>query len=359
MLGAARSLRALPSRCSRRHSITQRLPTVHYPCYEVWMGTSRRDELEIFKRDLDLRAVAASYGFALVPRSSSPGSSVMIAGDDKIIVGRSSADQHWIYFSVRDASDNGSVIDFVQNRSGGSLGEVRKRLRPFLGRSAELPTAAARASFPDLKPVARDILGVRARFEAMRPVTGHHPYLAGERGLPPTLLTSPRFAGRVRNDERGNAVFPHFDRDGICGYELKNASFTGFSKGGVKGLWASSLVEHDQALVFAESAVDALSYAALHGHARTRFYSVAGQVREAQLELAGAAIRKLPAGTVTLAFDNDRAGDLLIAKFEAVFAEAGREDLSIRIHRPTARGTDWNDKLSERGRTPPPPELER
>jgi hypothetical protein len=41
--------------------------------------------------------------------------------------------------------------------------------------------------------------------------------------------SSSYFAGRIRIDVRGNAVFPHIDRDGVCGYEIKNRSFTGSS----------------------------------------------------------------------------------------------------------------------------------
>ncbi len=67
-----------------------------------------------------------------------------------------------------------------------------------------------------------------------------HPYLENERALPASLLEAERFAGRVRMDARGNAVFPHFDQEGLCGYEIKNKGFTGFSSGGTKGLWLSA-----------------------------------------------------------------------------------------------------------------------
>ena len=38
-----------------------------------------------------------------------------------------------VVIPVRDERDNGSVIDFVQHRDGGNLGDVRKELRAFLG----------------------------------------------------------------------------------------------------------------------------------------------------------------------------------------------------------------------------------
>jgi hypothetical protein len=51
------------------------------------------------------------------------------------------------------------------------------------------------------------------------------------------VLQSPRFAGRLKVDFRSNAIFPHADKDGPCGYEIKNKGFTGFARGGEKGLW--------------------------------------------------------------------------------------------------------------------------
>lgn len=49
-----------------------------------------------------------------------------------------------------------------------------------------------------------------------------HPYLEAQRAIPAALLQNDRFAGRVRIDARGNAVFPHFDQEGLCGFKIKN-----------------------------------------------------------------------------------------------------------------------------------------
>ena len=43
--------------------------------------------------------------------------------DDKIVIRRDD-DGHWIYFSVRDNFDHGTVIDFVQRRGSRNLGEA-------------------------------------------------------------------------------------------------------------------------------------------------------------------------------------------------------------------------------------------
>lgn len=320
--------------------------------------TNRSNELETFKSSVNLTEFAASRGYALDRKASSSNSAVMRGSNgDKIIVAKGT-DGHFVYFSVGEPADSGSIIDFIQKRGGGSLGEVRKLLRPWIGASASpSPSRPARSAYiSDLKPIERDTVAVRARFEEMRALEhGRHPYLTGTRSIPEDLLADPRFASRIRMDARGNAVFGHVNREGLCGFELKNAGFTGFSKGGTKGLWASGVRGDDRKLVIAESAIDALSYAALFGHEGTRFVSLAGQVSPEQVELMRAAMEKLPAGEVVLAVDNDEGGSGLAAKFTGVFEAVGREELSLRIDRPEAAGTDWNDMLRKRSLSPPPP----
>ena len=127
-----------------------------------------------------------------------------------------------------------------------------------------------------------------------------------ERCLPATVLSSPRFAGRVRIDRRGNAVFPHFDVAGLCGYEIKNQGFTGFAAGGKKGLWFSHSRPNDRRLVLAESAIDALSHAVLFPDAedQTRYASLGGKPNAKQPDLVQLTIARLPEGAeIVAAFD--------------------------------------------------------
>jgi hypothetical protein len=63
---------------------------------------------------------------------------------DKVIVKRD-ADQHYVYFSVRDERDDGSIIDFAMRRKGLNLGQVRKELRRG---SACRPRCSLRRVFP-------------------------------------------------------------------------------------------------------------------------------------------------------------------------------------------------------------------
>ncbi len=94
-------------------------------------------------------------------------------------------------------------------------------------------------------------------------------------------------------DARGNAVFPHFDAEGLCGYEITNKGFTGFAAGASKGLWFSQAKPEDNRLVFCESAIDALSHAALYPAQDTRYASIGDQVNPQQPELIRAAVAVL------------------------------------------------------------------
>jgi len=303
-------------------------------------------ELERMKTEIDLRSYAAMHGYVWDQRESWRGSSVMRhkGTDDKIIVKRD-GDGHYVFFSVRDSA-SGSIIDFIQRRQGGSLGAVRKGLRPWLGldtrpgpsQPADVPT------FPALSVTTKDRIRVETELARIPPAT-RHAYLEQERKLPAAIFEHPRFRGRIRSDERGNAIFPHFDGQGVCGYEIKNRSFTGFAKGGSKGLWLSHTEPDDRRLVFCESAIDGLSYAVLFPDDRTRYASIGGQMNPAQPELIRVAVAIMPPGAAIIAaMDADEQGGKLAEIVCGAVSLSGRGDLRFSIESPTGV-KDWNDQL--------------
>lgn len=302
----------------------------------------RQNELEAFKTSINLTAYAASQGYELDVKATSRNSAVMVdAKGDKLIMGMGS-DGHWIYFSVRDDRDHGSIIDFAQRRGGGSLGEVRKQLRPYL----DSPPAPPQGRYTEsLEPISHDLVKVRAAMQAMYPMKHCRKFLEEARQIPATVLDSARFAGRIYTDGFSNAVFPHWNDAGLCGYELKNQGFTGFAPGGHKGLWGSRSELADNTLVVSETAIDALSYAALFGLEARRFVSSAGQLNPHQPELLVRAAKKLSAegAEVILALDNDQAGHALGEKLMPILGDV----LPCRTHYPPTADADWNDELTE------------
>lgn len=300
-----------------------------------------RYELERFKRDIDLTAFAASKGYRIDPRESSASSRVLRhdGSGDKLIVGKA-ADGHWQYFSVRDRDDNGTIVDFVQRRERKSLGEIRRELRQW----THTPQPEAPAATRPVQPVIRDRNAVAAELTRSR-LLESHPYLES-RGLVRATLGSPRFRGTWRMDSsrHGNVIFPHHDERGLSGFEVKNHGFTGFAKGGDKGIWSSKVSPGDQRLVIAESAIDALSYHQVNPHPKTRYISFAGALNAHQPGLIESSISWMPAGsTVVAATDKDAAGEAFAKSISELCAK--HSHVTYERHAPRL-GKDWNDHLS-------------
>lgn len=298
-------------------------------------------ELESFKTNIDLRVYAASQGYELDSKQSWRGTAVMRhpLNNDKIVVKRG-LDNHYVFFSVRDDRDNGSIIDFVQFRQGLSLGAVRKELRPWIGQPPlSMPV------FAPLHKTEKDRMKVEAAWARMRDAVDGHPYLERERALPASLLALDRFAGRIRIDNKGNAAFPHFDTEGLSGYELKNVGFTGFASGGSKALWLSHELPEDNRLVFSESAIDGLSHAVLFPDNRVRYASIGGKPNPQQPELIRAAAARMPVDSeVVSAMDADEDGAKLSEVVRKAVALTGRLDLRFTVQEPFGF-KDWNDQL--------------
>jgi len=307
-------------------------------------------ELDAFKREIDLRQFAVSQGYEIDRRESWRGSTVLRRGTDKIVVKRN-GNGHYVFFSVREDDDHGTLIDFVQRRQNLGLGAVRQILRPWIGRPA------TPRQFPALEPTNSDRMRVEWAYQRMADVP-RYSYLEQNRCVPAVVLSSPRFVGRMRLDCRGNTVFPHFDATGLCGYEIKNRGFTGFAAGGQKGLWFSHTRREDRRLILTESAIDALSHAALFPDAKdqTRYASLGGKPSRRQMGLLRAVTAKLPEETeIVAAFDADAAGRRLSDEIRQVVANVAsrteRSDLIFKSHLPTQEGEDWNIVLQNWHRT--------
>jgi len=309
------------------------------------------DELEDFKTHINLSEYAAAQGYVLDRKASSRNSAVMRSpAGDKIVIA-CGEDRHWIFFSVRDDRDNGSIIDFVQKRQHCKLGGVRQELRPWLGGFRHITRPHPDLFAREIEHISKDRARLLLELARMQPLLFHR-YLEDERHIPAALLKSARFAGRLKVDARANAVFPHADQDGPCGYEIKNRNFTGFARGGEKGLWFSAARAGDTALVIAESGIDALSYAALHPDERTRYASTGGAMNPNQPALIRSAIERMGQGSrIVIATDNDNGGRALAGQIEALARASGREDLAVIRDLPAGERQDWNDVLRA-GRTP-------
>ena len=254
---------------------------------------------------------------------------------DKIVVATDRSG-HGIYFSVRDNDDNGTIIDFVQNRSNLNLSGVRKELRPHLAKSD-------RSLIEDVAkpiPINRDKISLIKKFSGFSAPTNNS-YLAS-RGIGKSTFDGDRFTNRIATDSQDHVIFPHYDRDGLTGYSILNVNFTGFSRGGTKALWQSNQNEDDTRLVITARAIDALSYHQLFPHEQTRYISTEGTPSNYQKELIVEAMAELnnTGDEIIIATDNDEVGERLASTLVSLAPDSTQ----IMRHLPE-NAESWNEVL--------------
>ena len=304
------------------------------------LDRKRKEELEKFKTEINLVEYAQSQGYEYISKASSRNSAVLRHDNGDKIVVATDTDGHGIYFSVKDEADNGTIIDFVQNRQNVRLSGVRQELRDWRNEPRRRTSKFIPVTKP--QPVTSDRLSIikaASNFEVVQ----SHPYLE-KRGIEQSILKGDRFMGTVAIDKRGNAIFPHYDQDGLTGFTIKNDNFTGFGKGGTKALWQSKQKESDRRLVITESAIDAISYHQLFGkeNTKTRYIATGGTISSSQLDLIKTAMTEMTkiSGEIVIATDNDVAGNKL---FKTIAEEAPSKS---KISRDVPeRLKDWNEFL--------------
>ena len=302
----------------------------------------RKQELERFKTEINLVEYAQSQGYQYISQASSRNSAVLRhQNGDKIVVA-TDTDRHGVYFSVFDNADNGTIVDFVQNRRNVGLSQVRQELRNWQDNPRTQPSKFIPRDKP--QPISRDRLKVIKAASSFK-VVQSHPYLE-KRGISQSILQSDRFIGTVAIDSRGNAIFPHYDGDGMTGFTAKNENYTGFSKGGTKALWRSKPNESDRRLVIVESPIDAMSYHQLFTdkNPHTRYISTGGTTSKYQLDLIKTAMAEMTnlGGEIVIATDNDKAGNKLAQTL------AKNAPSKSKISRDVPKlGKDWNELLQQ------------
>lgn len=301
-------------------------------------------ELNSFKSDIFLPEYAGEvFGYAVDRRESSRNSLVMRNPDknDKVIIAKMS-NGHFVYFSPYDPRDNGTIIDFIQKRTGKSLGYVRQELRPWVyGNNTRV---SIKAIYPSLQVASNDHLKIIKEWNSLSDLIDSK-YLETERAIGKEVYSELRFDGKIRKDDRGNLVFPHYDQNGICGLELKNQDFQGFSSGSAKGIWKSNEFDYDEYLVICESVIDCMSYHALYGTSKTRYIATSGAFSPLTYEMVADSVKVFPGRKIVLAFDNDKQGFEFIKDVQILLSGFPKE---IQTQLPSLK--DWNENLKERNK---------
>ena len=185
---------------------------------------------------------------------------------------------------------------------------------------------------------------IRNHYNTAKPVLFSR-YLA-RRGLA-NIIHDPRFADTVRMNDRNSILFPHFDLEGLCGFEIKGVNFTGFATGGKKGLWFSNFAPNDCVLVISESGIDAMSFHLLYHPGHHRYASTAGGIGSNQKELIRVAANEIhkQGGFTVCAFDNDDQGRRYVEMVRELLSREQRKMMRVAIPK---NHKDWNDLLVQR-----------
>ncbi len=293
-----------------------------------------------FKQEINLTQYAAHLGYEVDRKKSTRSSIAMRSGADKVIISRRGA--IWVYFSVSDDQDNGTIIEFAQNRTNKTIFEIGKELNSWLNGGATLPEPKSYVA--DVTEQEYDPERIKRIFGRCRPVT-EQDYIES-RGVTRALLSLQRFTGRIFLDRYQNAVFPHYNVKGICGLEFKNIDACYFARGSEKTLWRSNRKAEDDTLIISEAVLDGLSYHQIFNNEKALYAATGGGMSPEQAGL----IRDFAQNwdslkKIILITDNDQGGDKLTARVLAAIGEGTFSGEVIR-HSPERQGEDWNDVLT-------------
>lgn len=305
---------------------------------------SRNDELDVFKRDVNLAELAASYGYKRDPAKSTRHTySMTDEQGNHLVISVNPSTGHWRWFNPLDPEkESGTVVDFVQTVEQVSLGEVRKMLRAWLRmpaptlRDYQKPKAAQKSR--------RDIKAYLARFSPVQDSS-----YAESRGITSATLSAPPFHSRILKGFKGALIFPHWDEQGVCGYEVKTFGFTSFSSKGYKSLWVSRVPANLESIVVTESGIEALSYYQVRHPVNVLFVSAGGNWSKEVSDRLTRLMKRYPEAEVVGAFNCDDGGRRQSARLRELAEAAGN---GYREGLPPVEGADWNDMLKADFGTP-------
>jgi len=302
-----------------------------------------------YKSQINLSHYATSLGYELDPRKTTKSSLVMKhPNGDKVII--SKRGKNYVYFSVSDDKDNGTIVDFIRKRTDKTFPEIGLELQKWVKGGGNIPVNIPLTG--DIQQQEYNPERIKALFERMIPLKWDK-YLENTRKIPQLTLKNNLFAGRIYRDTYGNVVFPHYDHTGICGLELKNADKGVFVRGSAKGLWTSTINLKAETLVITESPIDGLSYFTLFPDLQKSgvvFASVSGGLRPHQIQLLSDLIKKLPQlRKIILAVDHDKGGEKIEKTIREGVKNSGEFFDNMLTHVPEKIGADWNEVLKNRG----------
>ncbi len=290
------------------------------------------NELNKFKREINLAEFVTSFGYHVDKEKSSINAPVMRhENGDKIIVGKSKSDSHYIYFNPNDDSDNGTIIDFIQKRLGENLGHLRKRLRAWLHNPQPQEKINIKAS-------TKDALGIATKWDNLQ---GEYPIFKGFQGIRTSVVSD-----LIRNKKAkmigDNMYFMLNDVNGICGIEKRTSEGKKYiEKGSKKGVFTDGKLREGKRIIFFESPIDMLAYKELgHGEKGDYCCCTMGSLGDTAKEAIAFILENNQTAEVVYAVDNDQAGMGIAEQIKELDKVEGR---THQYDLPDAK--DWKDEL--------------
>ncbi|MDH5727361.1 MAG: DUF3991 and toprim domain-containing protein [Gammaproteobacteria bacterium] len=308
------------------------------------IGFSMDDELNTFKQTIDLREYAVSVGYEIDKRKSSQTTFSMKNGAGERIV-TTVKNGIWVYFDPNagvDGKRSGTIIDFVQQTRSANLGQVRQILRDYLNSPSPLFTNLFVQN--QVKERVVDHEAVKKFLKRFKPASQVE--FLKDKGIHKGIQGHPIFKNRALKGFDNAVIFPHWDEQGVCGYEIVKEGFKSFSKNGSKTLWRSNVPEVLETIVFTESAIKAMCYHRLFNKPEyTMYVATSGNWSPDVDELIVRIIEKHKPKTVIGAFDNDKGGWLHVEHLENTVSRC--PDVQFSAILPVDIGDDWEDVLKQ------------
>lgn len=299
---------------------------------------SRNDELDMFKREVNLAEFAALHGYQRDSKKSTRHTySMRDEAGNHLVISINQATGHWRWFNPVNPDEAGSIIDFVQTLEQVSIGEVRKILRDHL----RMPATSGIQDYDRPAPQKKSRSDVVEYLRRFNPVDKSS--YAESRGIHQTTLTALPFQGRILKGFKGALIFPHWDDKGLCGYEVKAFGFTSFSSKGFKSLWVSRVPAILTRIVVCESGIEALSYYQYREPAHTLFVSAGGNWSKEVSDRLHTLLERYPDAEVVGAFNNDEGGVRQGERLQGLVSKAGNR---YRNDLPPIDGADWNNMIN-------------
>jgi hypothetical protein len=287
-------------------------------------------ELERFKTEINLIDYLQDLGYELDKSKSSRKSAVLKSGGEVLVVSRNS-NGHYVYFNAQDNKDGGTIIDFIQRRTGKNLGQVRKDLRAYLSGYSPSEHLTPTNQF-DVREMYQKAEYFTRAWENLDELDDIWELFDNIRGINRKTIKNNEF---IKKDKDGNLYFAVQTENGITGlYQTDNRMQQKFfAKGSIKGIWANKKLSKDiKRIIVTETPTDSLSIQELnrigaveYDENETLHIATLGRMGEDAKKTLEKVFRMLPNAKIVIATDNDIAGEEIASE---VLKIANRENVN-------------------------------